>query len=181
MKISSFRIIIAACIIASILIFYQIMIILNSEESVFEFNKNIKFAKIIDVEQNKIFNTMADIENYPNILPDNFLSIEIINKTDSIIYAREIVQEKGIQTTIFVKHTLTPFEKHSIEILDGDAKDSKITINFDKMGNKTSVISNIETHLRGSLYPLGFIPEGVIQNELDDILSKFVDYSINYE
>ena len=28
-----------------------------------------------------------------------------------------------------------------------------------------------------ALYPLGFVPDGVFQNELDDILSIFVNYS----
>ena len=90
------------------------------------YSNELTITRIVEVEREKYFKIMADVKNYPVVLPGNIESIKIIEETDSTIIAEEIIFEQGIRTTLLVKHTFVPYEKHTIEILDGDAKGTKI-------------------------------------------------------
>ena len=39
-------------------------------------------SRLVDVPNNRIFNVMADIENFPNILPENVVFVTIAHKTE---------------------------------------------------------------------------------------------------
>ena len=43
-----------------------------------------------------LFNTMADVENYPTILPKNVLSVVIIEQEPNVILAEETMINQGI-------------------------------------------------------------------------------------
>lgn len=70
---------------------------------------------------------MANLENYPKVLPGNYISSRIINQTINTIYAEEKVAEFGIKTKMLVKHTIIPYDKHVLEVPDGDVNGTKIT------------------------------------------------------
>ena len=44
---------------------------------------NITITKMADVETEKIFTIMADVENYPYVLPKNVLSVTKLEETNS--------------------------------------------------------------------------------------------------
>ena len=141
--------------------------------------EKLSMTRIVDVEREKLFKIMADVKNYPEILPKNIISVKIIEETDSSIIAEETIIEQGIRVTLLVKHTFVPYEKHTIEILDGDAKASEIIANFTESDdNKTEI--QVETNLKldGILAPFGFLALGNINSAMDTIISTFADRAI---
>jgi len=140
-------------------------------EKEFEFTKNSKIDKKI------IFDIMANPENFPKALPNNVLSVKIINQTENIIIAQEEISEAGISTKILVKHTITPHEEHIIEILEGDAKGTTITVNFESGNSGTVIKSKIEMKVRGLLLPFGLLPEGNLNSAWNSAISGFENYS----
>ena len=70
-----------------------------------------------DVGKKALFNTMADVENYPLILPGNILSVVIIEQKPNEILAEETMLEQGIRVKLLAKHTIIPYETHTIEIM----------------------------------------------------------------
>ncbi len=46
----------------------------------------------MNVDKEKLFDTMSDLENYPNVLPENFKRIKIISESENSIIAEEVVQ-----------------------------------------------------------------------------------------
>ena len=50
---------------------------------------NLQYEKIINVDQKKIFDVMADVQNYPLILPKNIIDIVIIEQNDNFLIATE--------------------------------------------------------------------------------------------
>ena len=62
-------------------------------------------SRLVDVPNNRIFNVMANVENFPNILPENVVSVNILDKTDNEIIAEEELFEAGIKTKLLVKHS----------------------------------------------------------------------------
>ena len=88
--------------------------------------EEISLTRIVEVERETIFKIMADVNNYPYILPKNIISVEILEQDESTIIAEEEIIEQGIRAKLLVKHTFIPYEKQIIEILEGDAKGTKI-------------------------------------------------------
>lgn len=134
------------------------------------------FVKIVDVDKKKIFDLMADIKNYPNIFPDNYISVSIINQTGNAIFTRETVQEAGIRITFDVKHLIIPHEQHIIEILHGDANGTRITASFDNVDSKTRITTDVEMHLKGVLTPFGLLPQSNIQHAMNTIIDGFIKH-----
>jgi len=120
--------------------------------------KNTSFVMMVDADKRELFDLMADIENYPKILSDNYISVFIKNQTNNSIFTNEVITERGIQSTLNVKHTILPYDYHIIEILDGDAKDTKITIIFEENGSETKLTINTEIHARGKFIPFAYLP-----------------------
>lgn len=142
----------------------------------------INLVKMVDVDKKKLFITMADVENYPKILPNNILSVEIVNQTQSFVkelYVKEKVFESGVTVTLLVKHSIVPYDKHIIEIEDGDAKGTKITINFREVGSKTEVTTEAEIRIHGILSPFGLLARPNLESAINTVIDDFVDYAKN--
>ena len=138
---------------------------------------NLQYEKIINVDQKKIFDVMADVQNYPLILPKNIIDIVIIEQNDNFLIATETFIEQGVEVTLLVKHTFKPNEFHSIQILDGNAKGTIINTEFVPVGDKTKLILNIDLEFDGLLKPFTFIPKRSLNHALDTIISSFEQYA----
>ena len=90
---------------------------------------NITVIKVVDVETEKIFTIMSDVENYPYVLPKNVVSVNKLEETNSSLNYEITVIEKGIKTTLLVRHDLFPYDKQILTIIDGDAKNTTIHTN----------------------------------------------------
>ena len=137
--------------------------------------KNADFVMIVDADKRELFDLMADVENYPNILPDNYVSVFIKNRNNNSILTSEVVTEQGIQSTLNVKHTILPYDNHIIEILDGDAKDTKITTIFEEYGSKTKLMINVEIHARGILIPFAYLPKNNLNHAVNSVINGFLE------
>jgi carbon monoxide dehydrogenase subunit G len=136
-------------------------------------------TKVIDVDKEKIFEVISDIENYQTVLPKNVISVEIINSTDNVIYVNEELVEKGIKVNLLVQHIIEPYEKHTIKILRGDAKNTILTQYYERIDGGTKITTDIEIHLRGVLIPFGFTAEYNITHAIDTAISEFVKFVKN--
>lgn len=137
----------------------------------------VNFGKIVDVNKKDLFKTMEDIQNYPKILPNNYLAVRIINQTDNITYAEEEVMENGIKAKLVVRHTIIPYSSHTLEVLEGDASGTKISEAFDSVGSSTLVITNATLHFHGILVPFGFLAQNNFEHAFDTALYAFVKYT----
>ena len=152
---------------------------LGSFEIPTEHQRDVFFSRSSDVENNKLFNVMSDVQNYPLVFPKNIISVKILNQTENEIYAYEEVTELGIKSKLLVKHTIIPHKTHTIEILDGDANGTKIMINFTNNGNFTQINSHLLLKVKGFLLPFGFLPDNNLQSALNTVLTSFEKYAKN--
>ena len=122
-----------------------------------------------------MYDVITDVENYPKVLPKNILSVKILDRTDNSIIAEEQINEKGIRLTLTVKHSFVPMEKHTIEILDGDAKGTIITQYFDIVQPEGSlkITTDAELELKGIMRFVGFLPASSIQQAVETSLDAF--------
>ena len=134
-------------------------------------------SRLVDVPNNRIFDVMANIENFPKILPENIVSVNILNKTDNEIIAEEELFEAGIKTKLLVKHTIKPYSEHIIEIIDGDAEGTKITQYFESVDSQTKLTTKVDLNVKGVTSLIAFVPEANLVHAINTVISHFVEYS----
>lgn len=139
---------------------------------------NISITKIVEIETEKIYTILSDVENYPRILPKNVLSVNKIEETNSSLVYEIVVVEKGIKSTLLIKQDFFPYEKQILTVIDGDAKNTVITQKFQNQGNSTKLTTDIEIELSGVLTGFGFLPQSNVNHAMNTILSSFVEYSV---
>jgi len=133
---------------------------------------------LIDIPKEIIFNEMTNIENYPNILPQNVVNVKIVSQTNDVIIAEEELSEAGISVKLLVKHTIQSPDKHIIEIIEGDAKGTTITQFFESNSSKTNLNTVVHLNVEGLLSLVQYIPESNLIHAINTVNSSFVDYSI---
>ncbi len=142
-----------------------------------ESSRDFSLTQTVSVERENIFEIIASPEQYPQVLPQNILKVDIINQTENVIFAEETISEQGIRTKILVKHELFPFNKHIIEILDGDAKGSKIVMTFSEIDSKTTISSDLHLKVSGPLVPLfDLLKQSNFESVYGTVIDAFVEY-----
>ena len=134
-------------------------------------------SRLVDVPNNIIFDVMANVENFPNILPENIVRVTILNKINNEIIAEEELFEAGIKIKLLVKHTIKPYSEHIIEIIDGDAEGTKITQYFESSGSQTKLTTNVDLNVKGATSLIAFLPESNLVHAINTVISRFVEYS----
>jgi len=139
------------------------------------------YETVVDVDRESLFETMTSVENYPLVLPKNVISIKIINQTQNVIIAEEIVSDRGMTSKILAKHSIEPFQKHTIEVLEGDAKGTKIIQTFEEDGSKTKIRTEFNIEVRGLLTPISYFPAGNIRSAMNTVIHSFVTYTKGFD
>lgn len=141
----------------------------------------VLLVKTIDINRQKIFDAIADVENYPIMLPQNIASVKIINKTDDVIYAEEEPYERFIKTKLLVKHTFIPYDKHVLEVVDGDAKGTTMIQTFEEINGTTQLTTEIKVKLSGPLEIFRHFSKNAIQTRMNVIIDRIVNYAIGFD
>ena len=135
----------------------------------------ISYSKIVDVDKEIIFDTFADFKNYPRVLPNNILSVINIPEKQSV-YDITLTQ-MGITAILKAEHTVEPYHKQVLEVIDGDAQGTTITQTFEPYDNKTKISIDIDLKARGILTPFSYLPIINANHAIDTIIESFVVYS----
>jgi ribosome-associated toxin RatA of RatAB toxin-antitoxin module len=136
----------------------------------------IETVEYVSLERNDIYFLLTDVERYPVVLPRNILSVEIIEKTQDTIIAKEQIFERGITTILLVKHTMSPKFNHTIEIIDGPAKGTIMNQFFEEIDSGTKITTSLKFKFEGILTPLKFIPKQNAAHAIGTIISTFEAY-----
>ena len=137
----------------------------------------LEIIKETEIEKEQIFLIMTNLENYPNVLPQNIKSIQIVEDIDNEILVEYEVVEAGITSKLLVKHRMYPHYEHIMEVMDGDAKGTKITQKFTDTDSVTTIHTLVELDLKGILSPFGFLPKGNLEHASNTIVTSFIDYA----
>ena len=137
----------------------------------------LEIIKEVEIDRDEIFLIMTDLKNYPIVLPKNIKSVQIIEDIDNEILAEYEVFEAGIYSKLIVQHTIYPYYEHTMEVMDGDAKGTKITQKFTETNSITTIHTIVELDLKGILSPFGFLPKSNLDHAANTIVTSFIDYS----
>ena len=137
-------------------------------------------VKQYEIEFDKVSNVFRQIEDYPDILPKNIESVIIIEEDENYILAKEKFSERGIGAEFLVEHRWDG-NQHLMEILDGDAKNSKIIQTFEEIGNSTKITTDVDIKFKGLLSVLRFIPQQNLMHATETALDAFSHYAKGFD
>ena len=139
--------------------------------------KEVDHDRILQIDREKIFLSFADVENYPSVLPENVVSVKIIDKTVDYILVEYVLKEGPFNATLSAKHIIDPYNSQIVEIIDGEAKGTKIIQTFSDDPSGVLINTKVTLELSGFLIPVSWIPEQSFIHAMDTIISAF--YCVN--
>lgn len=140
--------------------------------------KEVEYEKILKIDREKIFLSFTNVKNYPLVLPENVVSVKLIDETVDTLVVEYVLKEGPFETTISAKHIINPYNSQTVEVIAGDAKGTKIIQNFSDDPSGVLVNTKVSLELSGILIPVSFIPKQNFIHALDTIILSFYDYTI---
>ena len=152
------------------------------EISIEDIVRQFAFSRIVDLDREIIFDSFADIENYPNVLPANVLAVKIINQTENYFggkttFADVDVKEAGVKVKLTIKHETRPYDKVIVQVFGGDTHGTTITQTYNGTNSGTEITNDVLIRVKGILTPFGFLPNYNFEHAMNTVLDKFIEYT----
>jgi coenzyme Q-binding protein COQ10 len=139
----------------------------------------INFEKIVKAERVKVFNIIANYEQFQKTLPKYFPSIRIRSTRGNTAVVEEHIKIAGREFIMMTKHVTKFPEIHEVFVIGGDAKGSHIVERFDSIQEGTKIIVNADLKLRGFLKIAAFFGKDKIKKNLTKIMDEFAKIAEN--
>ena len=137
------------------------------------------FVKEVDIDRDEFFAISTNYEKFTEILPDYFKKLEIIEKKGNVTKIYEILSFLGKTVNVTTEHIVEKPDRHTVKMLDGQAKGTVFDEKYEKVGNKTKVTIDVDFVLSGGLKILGVFAKSKIENSMKMVLDEFATYAKN--
>lgn len=138
---------------------------------------------VANVNEQSLISTMSNIQNYPQIFPDNIRSVKILDNKTNLVDMN--VGLNGFFFDTQAVYNQTSDGTYVIEVTSGDLKGTTMTTQLNKtwgfdgtpgMGTIADVSLDLKTS--GFLsWMLGFVPDNSLNFALQNGFARFVDYT----
>lgn len=133
----------------------------------------IHLEKLIKAERQRVFDIMANYENFQNILPQYFPSIRVRSVRENVAIVEEHIKLGDREMVMTTKHVTRYPETHEVFVLGGDAKGSHIVERYDKAQDGTKLIVDADIRLKGILVIVGAFAKKKIASDFGKIIDEF--------
>ena len=137
------------------------------------------FTKLVDIDRDRFFAISTNYEKFTEILPDYFKKLEIIEKKGNVTKIFETLSLLGNTGNVTTDHIVEKPDRHTVKMLDGQAKGTVFDEKYEKVGNKTKVTIDVDFVLSGGLKILGVFAKSKIENSMKMVLDEFATYAKN--
>ena len=131
------------------------------------------FEKLVKAERNKVFEIVANFENFQKTMPKYFPSIRIKSSRGDTTIAEEHVRLAGLELVMMTKHITRYPELHEVFVIGGDAKGSHIIERYQSILTGTKIIVDVELKLSGKLRIANYLGKGRLQKAFAKKLDEF--------
>jgi coenzyme Q-binding protein COQ10 len=133
----------------------------------------IHLEKLIKAERQKVFDVVANYENFQNILPQYFPSIRVRSVRENVAVVEEHLKLGDRELVMTTKHVTKYPETHEVFVLGGDAKGSHIVERYEKVQEGTKLVVDADIRLKGILVIAGALAKKKITSDFDKIIDEF--------
>ena len=133
----------------------------------------INFEKIVKAERNKVFDIVANYEQFQKILPKYFPSIRVLSVRDNTSVVEEHIRIAGRELVMMTKHVTKYPELHEVFVIGGDAKGSHIIERYESIQDSTKITVEADLNLSGPLKIVAFFGRPKIKTGFTKIMDEF--------
>ncbi len=127
----------------------------------------------------KIFALSTDIENFQQIMPNHFKSLDIIDENKYGMIVNEKIDFLGMPMNIRTKHVIIPPNIHEVHILSGPASGTSFIESYVRSGSGTLVSIDVNLQFHGFLKFLSFLHDFVAQ-KMAKTMNEFIQSAEAY-
>jgi len=139
----------------------------------------INFEKIVKADRKKVFDIVANYEQFQKMLPEHFISIKVKSVRDNVAVVEEHVILAGIEFVMTTKHVTKYPEIHEVFVIGGDTKGSHVIEKYETIKNGTKITVDADIKLKGKLKILGIFGKNKIKNGLEKIIDELAKIAEN--
>lgn len=146
-------------------------------------DREINVQTVANVNEQSLLAAISDLQNYPQIFPDNVKSVNLLNNQTNLVNMNAGVN--GVFFDTQAVYQQSPNGTYTVQVVSGDLKGTTLTTELNKTWgfNGTpgmGTIANISLDLKTSgflSWMLSFVPDSSLNYALQNGFSKFVDYA----
>ncbi len=143
----------------------------------------IDVQTVANVREQSLLAVISDIQNYPQIFPDNVRYVKLLNNQTNLVD-----MNAGINGVFFDTQAVyqqSPNGTYTVQVISGDLKGTTLTTELNKTWGfdgapRMGTMANISLDLKASgflSWMLSFVPDSSLSYALQNGIGKFVDYA----
>lgn len=134
----------------------------------------IRLEKLIKSERQKVFDIIANYENFQNILPQYFPSVRVRSVRENVAIVEEHLRLGGKEFVMMAKHITKYPESHEVFVIGGDTKGTHIIEKYEKIPEGTKLTVDADIKLCGLMKISGFFGKQKIALEFGKVIEELV-------
>ena len=130
--------------------------------------------KISRVDRDKLYSVSIDVENFSNIMPKYFKSINIKKSIGSELFVDEKIYFLGTVLDVKTKHVIIHPRIHEVHILSGLLRGSSFIESYDETSYGSKIVISVSIKFNGVsklFLPFGFL----IKRQMEKVMDEFLD------
>ncbi len=131
------------------------------------------FEKIVKADRKKVFDVVANYEEFQKTLPQYFPSVRIRSKRGNTAIVEEHLKFYGKELVMMTKHVTKYPEIHEVFVIGGDAKGSHFYEKYESVPEGTKISVDVDLKLTGILKIAAFFGKEKIAIGFSKIMDEF--------
>ena len=132
------------------------------------------FEKIVKADRKKVFEIVANYEEFQNTLPQYFPSIRVRSKRGNVAVVEEHLRFYGKELVMMTKHVTEYPEVHEVFVIGGNAKGSHFYEKYESIPEGTKITVDVDLKLKGVLKIAAFFGKKKIIKGFSKVMDEFV-------
>ena len=132
-----------------------------------------------NLERDIIFKISTDVENFHNIMPKYFKSLQIVSNSLNEKIVLESIDFLGKRIKIKTKHIILKPDIHKVFILTGPAKGTSFIETYISNSNGTEISILVDLKLNGVLKLIPFL-KFLLLKRMNSVMSEFIVCAESY-
>ncbi len=137
------------------------------------------FEKIVKADRKKVFDVVANYEEFQKTLPQYFPSVRIRSKRGNTAVVEEHLKFYGKELVMMTKHVTKYPEIHEVFVIGGDAKGSHFYEKYESVPEGTKISVDVDLKLTGILKIAEFFGKEKIAIGFSKIMDEFAKIAEN--
>jgi len=134
---------------------------------------SIKLVRYSKINRDFIFGISTDIEQFSNLMPKYFKSLNIIKSKESELIVSEDISFLWTSINVKTKHLIKIPDTHQIHIVSGPLNGTTFNEIYESKGNETKITIDVYIQFNG-LCKILYVFQPLIKKQVAKVMDEFI-------